>query len=108
VGWLSVVTLLAPVFASDVHGASANTLLKSAPIRWALHLAGAQTDKRNGLEKLRLTAEHGQYLKPYARLVLAIAALRDGDRGKARELLTWLAATYPHNDLYCRELAKLK
>jgi hypothetical protein len=81
--------------------------LKPAPIRWALRMSGAETDKQNGLEKLRLTAEHGHYLMPYARLLLAVAALRDGDRNKAPELLGWLASRYPHNNLYHEELAKL-
>jgi hypothetical protein len=81
---------------------------KPAPLRWALRLAGGQTDKQNGLAKLRLTAEHGQYLLPYARLLLAIAALRDRDRAKASELLSWLATRYPQNALYRQELAKLQ
>ena len=82
--------------------------IKPAPVRWILHMTGAQTDKQNGLKKLGLTAEHGQYLAPYARLLLAVAALRDGDRNKARQLLTWLATQYPHNTLYRQELAKLR
>ena len=81
---------------------------KAAPVRWFLHLAGAQTDKQTGLEKLGLTAERGHYLKPYARLLLAIAALRDHNRTKARELLQWLADNYPRNHLYRAELAKLR
>ncbi len=81
--------------------------LKPAPLRWALRIGGARTDKQEGLEKLQLTAEHGHYLLPYARLLLAVAALRDGNRNKARELLGWLAAHYPHNSLYQEELAKL-
>lgn len=81
--------------------------LKPAPIRWFLRVSGAETDKENGLEKLRLTAEHGHYLMPYARLLLAVAALRDGDQKKARGLLAWLAAQYPQNNLYRVELAKL-
>jgi hypothetical protein len=81
--------------------------LKPAPVRWFLRLSGAETDKQNGLDKLRLTAEHGHYLLPYARLLLAVAALRDGDRNKARDLLQWLAENYPQNRLYRAELAKL-
>ena len=82
--------------------------LKPAPLRWILRATGAQADKQNGLEKLQLAAEHGQYLGPYARLLLAVAALRDGNRIKARELLSWLAAHYPQNTLYRTELAKLR
>ncbi|HZP17994.1 MAG TPA: hypothetical protein VFB00_08520 [Terriglobales bacterium] len=79
----------------------------SAPVRWLLRLGGAQTDRERGLAKLRLTAEKGHYLAPYARLLLAVAALRDHDRNRARELLNGLAAEFPHNPLYRRELARI-
>lgn len=79
-----------------------------APLRWLLRLGGAQTDKQEGLAKLRLTAEKGHYLAPYARLLLAVAALRDHDRNQARSLLGGLAAEFPSNHLYQRELARLK
>jgi hypothetical protein len=82
--------------------------LKPAPVRWFLQLTGAQTDKQKGLEKLRLTATNGHYLKPYARMLLAVAALRDHDDVKARALLQDLSDQYPQNRLYAKELAKLK
>jgi hypothetical protein len=80
---------------------------KSAPIRWILQASGAETNKQEGIDKLRLTAEHGHYLMPYAKLLLAVAALRDGDKNTARNLLSWLAQRYPHNNLYHEELHKL-
>ncbi len=80
---------------------------KPAPLRWALRATGSKTDKEDGLRKLRMTAAHGHFLLPYARLLLAIAALRDGDRQTARQLLIWLAGHYPQNSLYRAELAKL-
>jgi len=79
-----------------------------APIRWLLRLGGAQTDKEEGLAKLRLTAEKGHYLAPYARLLLAVAALRDHNRNQARELLSGLADEFPHNPLYRKELARIE
>lgn len=82
--------------------------LKPAPVRWILRLTGSQTDKQTGIEKLQLTAAHGHYLKPYARLLLAVAALRDKDDAKARALLQDLSAKFPQNRLYASELAKLK
>jgi hypothetical protein len=82
--------------------------LKPAPVRWLLHLTGAQTDKDTGLEKLRITAAKGHYLLPYARLLLAVAALRDHQTEQARGLLEGLAREFPHNRLYVSELAKLK
>jgi len=82
--------------------------LNPAPIRWILHLGGAQTDKTEGLQKLRLTAEKGHYFAPFARLLLAVAALRDKDHSTARELLSGLSREFPQNDLYRKELARLQ
>lgn len=82
--------------------------LQSAPMRWVLRIAGAQTDKETGLQNLRLTAERGHYLLPYARLLLAVAALRDNDKAQARNLLAGLVQDFPQNHLYAKELAKLQ
>jgi hypothetical protein len=82
--------------------------LNAAPVRWLLKIYGAQADKNQGIEKLKLTAERGHYLLPFARLLLAVAALRDKDRTKARELLAGLAREYPNNGLYARELSLLQ
>lgn len=82
--------------------------LKPAPVRWFLRLGGAQTDKDAGIQKLTLTADKGHYLLPYARLLLAVAALRDHNQERARSLLAGLAHEYPHNRLYHEELARLK
>ena len=79
-----------------------------APVRWLLRAYGAETDKNRGIQELRLTAEKGHYLLPYARLLLAVAALRDGDRKQASEILADLAREFPNNKLYVRELARLK
>jgi hypothetical protein len=82
--------------------------LKAAPVRWLLHMGGAETDRQRGLEDLRLTAEKGSYLSPYARLLLAVAALRNKDRALARDILDGLAREFPHNRLYTEELARLQ
>ncbi|HZU26298.1 MAG TPA: hypothetical protein VFA04_12300 [Bryobacteraceae bacterium] len=81
---------------------------KAAPVRWILHMSGSETDKQTGIEKLRLTAEKGRYFGPYARLLLAVADLRDKNKAHARQKLAWLAAQFPHNRLYRDELAKLR
>jgi hypothetical protein len=82
--------------------------LKPAPVRWLLRLDGAQTDKTLGLEKLQIVAQKGHYLLPYARLLLAVAALRDNNRAQARALLEGLAQEFPRNHLYTEELAQLE
>lgn len=81
--------------------------LHAAPIRWLLRMNGAQTDKQEGIEKLRLTATKGHYLAPFARLILAVAALRDKDKHTAHDLLAGLSHQFPQNDLYRKELAKI-
>lgn len=81
--------------------------LKPAPVRWFLHFSGSQTDKSLGLSDLKLTAAKGHYLKPYARLLLAVAAIHDKDLPTARSLLSELTREFPANSLYASELAKL-
>ena len=82
--------------------------LKPAPVRWALHFYGVETNKERGIRDLEVTAEKGHYLQPYARLLLAVAALRDHQQERARALLQGLAQEFPQNDLYRRELARLE
>jgi len=82
--------------------------LNPAPVRWFLRVTGSQTDKEQGLQRLRLTAEKGHYLAPFARLLLAVAALRDKDRPTARVLLAGLAKEFPGNQLYVTELARIQ
>ncbi|HUB34152.1 MAG TPA: hypothetical protein VMA31_14020 [Bryobacteraceae bacterium] len=82
--------------------------IKAAPVRWLLRLSGAETDRATGLEKLRLTAEKGHYLAPFARMLLGVAALRDNhDTRTASAILADLARQYPQNPLYREELARL-
>jgi hypothetical protein len=81
--------------------------LKPAPLRWFLRIGGAETDKQAGIADLSITAAHGNLFLPYARILLAVAALRDRDKTKARELLEGLAREFPDNPLYRQELARL-
>jgi hypothetical protein len=80
----------------------------SAPVRWVLRLTGSETDRAEGIQRLRLTAQKGYYLAPFARLLLAVAALRDKDKETARILLAGLATEFPHNQLYSKELARIQ
>ena len=81
--------------------------VKPLVIRWILRWQGAQTDRAMGLDKLLLTAERGRYLAPLARLLLAVAALRDRNTHRARELLTGLSREFPGNPLYRQEIERL-
>jgi hypothetical protein len=82
--------------------------LKPAPVRWLLRVKGAQTDRELGIEKISLTAERGHYLLPYARVLLALAAIRDKNPNRAREILTELSREFPLNRLYAQQLARLR
>jgi hypothetical protein len=81
--------------------------LKPAPLRALLWVTGSQVDREKGLENLRKTAQYGHYLAPFAKLLLAVAALRDNNRSLARELLTGLHNRFPDNPLYLSELDRL-
>jgi hypothetical protein len=79
----------------------------SAPVRWLLRVGGLPGDKQGGIADLKMTAEHGRYLKPFARILLAIAYVRDKDKPRALELLTALRTQFPGNTLFPREIARL-
>lgn len=81
--------------------------LKSAPVRWILNLTGANTDREEGIRLLRLTAAKGHYLAPFARMMLAVAALRDNHPQEAKDILVALSKEFPQNTLYRRELARI-
>jgi len=81
--------------------------LKAAPIRWILGLAGAGTNKQEGVRLLKLTAEKGHYLAPFARLMLAVGELRDGNTQQGKAILIGLSQEFPQNTLYQRQIARL-
>jgi len=86
-----------------------NYLVSTKPmlVRWIARLSGAKADRERGIRQLRLTAQSGRFLKPFAKLVLAVAALRDHDPGMAQKLLSELQQEFPRNPLYAYELNRL-
>jgi len=81
--------------------------LKAAPLRVLLRVTGSNVDREKGLEEIRETALHGHYLEPFAKLLLACAALRDKNPVRARELLWGLHKRFPDNELYTREIDRI-
>jgi hypothetical protein len=81
---------------------------KPAPLRWLLRVGGANTNLDEGLRELELTAERGHFLKPFAKSLLAVAALRKHDDENAKVILSELHREFPHNLLYEHELARLQ
>jgi hypothetical protein len=80
----------------------------TAPVRWLLRMGGMPGDKQAGIADLQITAEHGRYLAPFARILLAIAYVRDKDQARALELLMALRSEFPGNTLFPREIAHLQ
>lgn len=72
-----------------------------------LWFGGVHGDKKLGIEQLTRAASDGHYLRPYAKLLLALAALREKNPKMARIELEELAAEFPSNPLFGRELAKI-
>jgi hypothetical protein len=81
--------------------------LKAAPIRWILGMTGAGTSKSEGVRLLKLTAEQGHYLAPFARLMLAVGELRDGRVQQGKAILLDLSREFPQNTQYQRQIARL-
>jgi hypothetical protein len=79
----------------------------AAPVRWLVRLGGVTGDKAGGIAELQKTAEQGHLLAPFARILLAIAYVREKDVPRARELLMGLQRDFPNNALFGRELARL-
>jgi hypothetical protein len=80
---------------------------KAAPVRWVLRLGGFKGDQEQGVKELTLVADHGRFLSPFARILLAFDDLRHKNRAEARKKLEWLREHFPNNPLFSQEIAKL-
>jgi len=80
----------------------------SAPVRWLLRVGGVSGDKARGIAELQTTADNGRLLAPFARILLAIAYVRDRDKERARGMLQSLQRDFPNNHLFPLELARLE
>jgi hypothetical protein len=74
--------------------------------RFALWFGGIHGDKKLGMEQLSKTAEHGRYLQPFAKILLALAARREKQDQLAQRLLHELSQEFPSNQLFAAEYAK--
>jgi hypothetical protein len=89
---------------------TANYIIGSLPglKRFFLGFAGIHGDKKAGIQQLQIAADHGHYMRPFAKIMLALAALREKKPELARIQLNELVAEFPENPLFAGELAKLK
>jgi len=72
-----------------------------------LWFGGVHGDRDRGIEQMQRAADHGQYLKPFAKIMLALACEREHQTDRARELLRQLAQEFPSNPIFLHELALL-
>src|SRR5271166_1389447 len=75
--------------------------------RFALWFDGVHGDKKLGMEQVARTAENGRYLRPFAKIILALAARREKQAPLAQRLLRELIEQYPDSELYASEYAKV-
>jgi hypothetical protein len=74
--------------------------------RVALWFGGVHGDKKLGMEQVARTAENGRYLRPFAKIILALAARREKQDALAQKMLRELNEQYPGNALFASEYAK--
>ena len=72
-----------------------------------LWFGGVHGDRTKGMDEMQMAAEHGHYLRPFAKILLALACEREHQMDRARKLLTELAAEFPANPLYAHEIELL-
>ena len=87
-----------------------NYIIGSLPAykRVFLWFGGIQGDRKRGMEQLRVAAIRGHYLRPLAKAMLALAAIRERQPDLARSLFADLNREYPENKVFARELSLLQ
>jgi hypothetical protein len=74
--------------------------------RFALWFGGIHGDKKLGMDEVAKTVENGRYLRPFAKIMLALAARREKQNVLAQKLLHELSEEFPTNDTFAAEYAK--
>jgi tetratricopeptide (TPR) repeat protein len=89
---------------------TANYIIGSlpGPKKFFLGFAGIHGDKKVGIQQLEIAADRGHYLRPFAKILLALVALREKKTEVARARFKELVEEFPENPLFASELAKLK
>jgi hypothetical protein len=76
-------------------------------VKWFVHWDGVSGSKELGKQHLETAARDGHYLKAFAKILLAIAAVREKRMPDAQKIMADLTRDYPANPLFRKELAKL-
>ena len=87
----------------------ANYILACLPAykRAVLWFSGMQGDKQRGIDQLMRAGRGAYYLGPYAKILLALALLREKRGREASQCMQELTAEFPQSPLFARERAKI-
>jgi hypothetical protein len=87
---------------------SANYIIGSlsSGTRFMLWFGGIHGDRKLGMEQLGKAIDGGRYLRPFAKILLALAARREKQHTVAQKLLRELSEEYPESSLFAAEYAK--
>jgi hypothetical protein len=69
-----------------------------------LWFGGVHGDRNRGIQQMQSAAEHGHYLQPFAKILLALAYEREHQSERAQPLLAALSAQFPANPIFAHEL----
>jgi hypothetical protein len=78
----------------------------SGSARFILWFGGIHGDKTLGMSKVEKTADNGNYLQPFAQILLALSARREKKKELAIKNLKALTEEFPGNTVYETEYAK--
>ena len=74
--------------------------------RFVLWFGGIHGDKQRGMSEVQKTADNGHYLRPFAKILLALSARREKQNALAQKYLKELTEEFPGNGIYETEYAK--
>ncbi len=75
--------------------------------RFVARMLGLRADKVLAIAHLQIVMEKGQYFGPFAKMLMSVVHVRDGQLKEARVLMDELRRDFPGNSLFPREVARL-
>jgi hypothetical protein len=99
-----------PVVDAYMTFGTAEYIVGSLPFifRWFVHMDNVEGNKKKGIDELELVAKQAKYSGPFARMLLAVIAMREKRPLDAESLLAALCKEYPENPLIRNELARAR
>lgn len=104
-----LIALQPPVVDAYLHVGAVEYIVGSLPffVRWFVRYDSIKGQKTLGLEELKKVATQGRFYAPYAKILLAVACLREKKTREARDWLAEFLRDFPGNPIVRRELQNL-